>query len=135
VKLIKDLDVANMQTTRVSGIPLTTSLTLSNEKATIGWIRHTNFDRSAKTQLMLEAAILSLKTKKKIQTVFPTPTSKGGNLVVPVSKAGSYTVVYMNTFTGKIVSQQNVTTKTTSVSIKVPKFTGDLAFRIEAVLS
>jgi hypothetical protein len=40
----------------------------------------------------------------------------------------------MNTFTGKIVSQQNVTTKTTSVSIKVPKFTGDLAFRIEAVL-
>ena len=134
VKLIKDLDVANMQTTRVSGIPLTTSLTLSNEKATIGWIRHTNFDRSAKTQLMLEAAILSLKTKKKIQTVFPTPTSKGGNLVVPVSKAGSYTVVYMNTFTGKIVSQQNVMTKTTSVSIKVPKFTGDLAFRIEAVL-
>jgi hypothetical protein len=123
-----------MQTTRVSGIPLTTSLTLSNDKATIGWIRHNNFDRSAKTQLMLEAAILSLKTKKKIQTVFPTPTSKGGNLVVPVTKAGSYTVVYTNTFTGKIVSQQNVTTKTTSVNIKVPKFTGDLAFRIEAVL-
>jgi hypothetical protein len=123
-----------MQTTRVSGIPLTNSLTLSNEKATIGWVRHTNFDRSAKTQLLLDAAILSLKTKKKIQTVFPTPTSNGGNLVVPVSKAGSYAVIYMNTFTGKILAKQNVSTKTTSVTIKVPKFTGDLAFRIEAVL-
>jgi hypothetical protein len=134
-KLTKDLDVATMQQARVSGIPLTTCLTLTNAKATIGWIRHNNFDRSAKSQLLLEAAIAALKSKKKIQTVFPDPVSKGGNLVVPVSQPGSYKVVFMNTFTGTIVSQQNLSTKSASVTIKVPKFTGDLAFRIEAVLA
>jgi hypothetical protein len=134
-KLTKDLNVANMQQARLSGIPLTTSLTLSNQKTTIGWIRNDNFDRSAKSQLLLDAAIAALKSKKKIQTVFPDPVSKGGNLVIPVSQAGSYTVVFMNTFTGAVVSQQTVSTKTTSVTIKVPKFTGDLAFRIEAVLA
>ena len=133
-KLIKDLDIATMQPMRAYGIPLTTSLTLANQSTTIGWIRHNNFDRSAKTQLMLDAAILALKTKKKIQTVYPIPVSNGGNLVIPVAKAGSYKVVYMNTFTGSVVSQQSVSTKTTSVTIKVPKFTGDLAFRVEAVL-
>jgi hypothetical protein len=75
-----------------------------------------------------------VKTKKKIQTVYPIPVSNGGNLVIPVAKAGSYKVVYLNTFTGSVVSQQSVSTKTTSVTIKVPKFTGDLAFRFEAVL-
>jgi hypothetical protein len=134
-KLTKDLDIATMQQARVSGIPLTTCLTLTNAKATIGWIRHNNFDRSAKSQLLLEAAIAALKSKKKIQTVFPDPVSKGGNLVVPVSQPGSYKVVFMNTFTGAIVSQQNLSTKSASVTIKVPKFTGDLAFRIEAVLA
>lgn len=132
--LTKDLDIATMQQARAYGIPLATCLILSDEKVTIGWIRHNNFDRSAKTQLLLDAAIISLKTKKKIQTVFPDPISKGGNLVVLVPKAGSYKVSYTNTFTGRVVSQQNVSTKTTSVTIKVPKFTGDLAFRLEAVL-
>jgi hypothetical protein len=124
-----------MQQARVSGIPLTSCLTLTNAKATIGWIRHNNFDRSAKSQLLLEAAIAALKSKKKIQTVFPDPVSKGGNLVIPVSQGGSYKVVFMNTFTGAVVSQQNISTKTTTMTIKVPKFTGDLAFRIEAVLA
>ncbi|MCX6443713.1 MAG: hypothetical protein NTW43_06040 [Actinobacteria bacterium] len=133
-KLIKDLDVATMQPMRAYGIPFTTSLTLTNQSTTIGWIRHNNFDRSAKTQLLLDAAILALKTKKKIQTVYPVPVSNGGNLVIQVSKAGSYNVVYMNTFTGAVVSRQSVTTKSNSVTIKVPKFSGDLAFRVEAVL-
>jgi hypothetical protein len=133
-QLTKNLDVATMKQGRITGIPLSTTLTLSNETTTIGWIRHNNFDRSAKTQLLLEAAITALKTKKKLQTVFPDPVSKGGKLVVPVAKAGTYKVVFRNTFTGRVVSEQTVTAKSTNVSIKVPKFTGDLAFRIEAVL-
>ncbi len=133
-KLTKDLDVATMQPTRISGIPLTTCLTLSNPTTTIGWIRHNNFDRSAKTQLLLDAAIAALKTKKAVQTTFPDPVSKGGNLTVPVAANGNYKVSFMKTMTGSVVSEQRITSKALNVTIKVPKFTGDLAFRLEAVL-
>ena len=133
-QLTKNLDIATMKQGRISGIPLSTTLTLSSDTTTIGWIRHNNFDRSAKTQLLLEAAITALRTKKKIQTDFPVPVSNGGKLVIPVAKPGTYKVVYRNTFSGRVISQQTVTAKSTSVSIKVPRFTGDLAFRIEAVL-
>jgi hypothetical protein len=133
-KLTKGLDVATMTRARASGILLTSCLTLSNPTTTIGWIRHNNFDRSAKTLLLLDAAIASLKTKKPIQTVFPDPVSKGGTLKVAVQKAGSYKVTYLNTFTGAVVSSQQVATANTTVTIKVPKFKGDIAFRIEAVL-
>lgn len=133
-KLTKDLDVATMSQGRISGIPLASTLTLSNTSTTIGWIRHNNFDRSAKTQLLLEAAIASLKTKKPVQTIFPDPVSKGGNLTIPVSKSGMFKVTFMNTFSGALVVQQSVASKGLNVTIKVPKFTGDLAFRLEAVL-
>ena len=120
---------------RASGIPLTTALTLTGTKSTIGWIRHNNFDRSAKTQLLLDAAIESLKTKKPIKTVFPDPVSKGGNLTVNVGSDASYKVTFYNTFTGKVLGSQNLVSKNQKLVIKVPKFTGDIAFRIEAVLA
>lgn len=133
-KLLQDLDPANMIQSRVSGIPLSSTLTLNNANTTIGWIRHNNFDRSAKTQLLLEAAIASLKTKKPIKTVFPDPKSNGGNLSIKIGKSGSFEVTYLNTFTGKIISKQKVVSTQETVVIKVPKFTGDIAFRIEAVI-
>ena len=133
-KLTQGLDVATMQQARASGIPLTTCLTLSSPTATIGWIRHNNFDRSAKTQLLLDAAIASLKSKKPIQTIFPDPISKGGTIKVSVQKPGSFKVTFFNTFTGAILSRQNVTTTNSNVAIKAPKFMGDIAFRIDAVL-
>jgi hypothetical protein len=133
-KLTKDLDVATMTQSRVIGIPLTSCLTLTNSTTTIGWIRHNYYDRSAKTQLMLEAAIASLKTKKPIQTTFPDPVSKGGNLTMPVTKSGIYKVTFLNTFSGALASQQSISSKGLNVTIKVPKFKGDLAFRLEAVL-
>ena len=134
-KLTSGLDVATMVPGRASGIPLTTALTLTGTKSTIGWIRHNNFDRSAKTQLLLDAAIESLKTKKPIKTVFPDPVSKGGNLTVNVGSDASYKVTYYNTFTGKVLGSQNLVSKNQKLVIKVPKFTGDIAFRVEAVLA
>jgi hypothetical protein len=133
-KLISGANVAAMKPSRISGFPASSVLTLSSDKSVLGWIRHNNFDRSAKTQLLLDAAITALKTKKPIKTVFPDPVSKGGNLKVPVSKPGKYNVSFIHTFTGASIGKQVATTPNQLLSIKVPKFTGDLAFRIEAVL-
>jgi hypothetical protein len=134
-QLTTGLDIASMTPGRVSGIPLSSALTLTGATTTIGWIRHNNFDRSAKTQLLLDAAIASLKSKKPIQTVFPDPVSKGGNLSISVGANKAYTVTFYNTFTGKVLSSQKVNASNQKLSIKVPKFTGDIAFRAEAVLA
>ena len=134
-KLTKDLDVATMTPARHSCLPLTTCLTLSSQKTTIGWIRHNNFDRSAKTQLLLDAAIESLRTKKPIKTIFPDPVSKGGTVSIAVPSNGLYTVTFTNTFTGKLISTSKVTSKNQMIAVKIPKFTGDIAFRAEAVLA
>jgi hypothetical protein len=133
-KLTKSLDVATMTPARQSCLPLTTCLTLSSPKTTIGWIRHNNFDRSAKTQLLLDAAIESLRTKKPIKTVFPDPTSKGGTVSISVPANGSYEITFSNSFTGKIISTSKVVSKKQLLAVKVPRFTGDIAFRAEAVL-
>jgi hypothetical protein len=124
-----------MTPARHSCLPLTTCLTLSSQKTTIGWIRHNNFDRSAKTQLLLDAAIESLRTKKPIKTIFPDPVSKGGTVSIAVPSNGLYTVTFTNTFTGKLISTSKVTSKNQMIAVKIPKFTGDIAFRAEAVLA
>jgi hypothetical protein len=133
-KLTKNLDVAAMNPARQSCLPLTTCLTLSSPKTTIGWIRHNNFDRSAKTQLLLDAAIESLRTKKPIKTNFPDPVSKGGTVSILVPTNGTYSLTFSNTFTGKTISTGNVNSKNKMIAMKVPRFTGDIAFRAEAVL-
>ncbi len=134
-QLTKNLDVATMTPVRQSCLPLTTCLTLSSEKTTIGWIRHNNFDRSAKTQLLLDAAIESLKTKKPIKTIFPDPVSKGGTVSLVVPSNGTYSVTFTNTFSGKVISTSKVTSENQKITVKIPKFTGDIAFRAEAVLA
>jgi hypothetical protein len=131
--LTKDLDPASMQVGRVYGLAATSILTLNSQNSVIGWVRHNNFDRSAKTQLLLEAAIEALKTKKKINTNFPDPVSKGGTILVPVAQPGSYRVSFLNTFTGATIRVQTIKSATTTLKIVVPKFTGDIAFRIDQV--
>ena len=131
--LIKDLDPASMQVGRVYGLAATSILTLNSQNSIIGWVRHNNFDRSAKTQLLLEAAIEALKTKKKINTNFPDPVSKGGTILVPVAQPGSYRVSFLNTFTGATIRVQTIKSASTTLKIVVPKFTGDVAFRIDRV--
>jgi hypothetical protein len=133
-KLTKSLDLATMTPARQSCLPLTTCLTLSSPKTTIGWIRHNNFDRSAKTQLLLDAAIESLRTKKPIKTKFSDPVSGGGTVSISVPTNGTYSLTFSNTFTGRIISTSKVVSKKQSLALKVPKFTGDIAFRAEAVL-
>jgi hypothetical protein len=123
-----------MNPARQSCLPSTTCLTLSSPKTTIGWIRHNNFDRSAKTQLLLDAAIESLRTKKPIKTNFPDPVSKGGTVSILVPTNGTYSLTFSNTFTGKTISTGNVNSKNKMIAMKVPRFTGDIAFRAEAVL-
>ncbi len=131
--LTKDLDPASMQMARISGVTQTSILTLTSPESVIGWIRHNNFDRSAKTQLLLDAAIEALKTKKKINTNFPDPVSKGGTILVPVAQSGSYKVRFLNTFTGATIRVQTIKSDTATLKILVPKFTGDIAFRIDRV--
>ena len=132
--LTRGLDVATMKPNRVPGIPSATTLTLSNSRTVIGWVRHNNFDRSAKTQQLLDAAISALKSKKKIQTTFPDPVSKGGKITIPVDVNGSFTVTFLNTFTGAQISSQRIQSIANSLQLSIPKFTGDLAFRVERVI-
>lgn len=132
--LTRGLDVASMKPSRVSGIADASTLTLSSSNSVLGWIRLNNFDRSAKTQQLLDAAIAALKTKKKIQTTFPDPISKGGRLGIPVEIDGTYLVSFINTFTGVQISSQRVQSTAKSLQLSVPKFKGDLAFRVERVI-
>jgi hypothetical protein len=133
-KLTSGLDVATMKTDRLLGIPNATTLTLSSANTTLAWIRHNNFDRSAKTQLLLEAAIESLRTKKKIKTVFPDPVSQGGNINMPVNGPGVYSISFLNTFTGKEILKQKATSSGNLLKVKVPKFTGDISVRVDKVV-
>ena len=133
-KLTSGLDVATMKTDRLLGIPTATTLTLSSANTTLAWIRHNNFDRSAKTQLLLEAAIESLRTKKKIKTVFPDPVSQGGIINMPVNGAGVYSISFLNTFTGKEILKQKATSTGNLLKVKVPKFTGDISVRVDKVI-
>lgn len=133
-RLTRGLDVATMKPDRLLGIANCSTLTLSNSETTIGWIRHNNFDRSAKTQLLLDAAIESLRTKKKIKTVFPDPISPGGRISIPLKSAGNYTATFFNTLSGKEISKAKVPSNGSSAVIKVPKFTGDISFRIDKVV-
>ena len=133
-RLTQDLDVALMSPGKTLGFPNTSLLTLNSPSTILGWIRHNNFDRSAKTQLLLEAAITALKSKKKIQTKFPDPVSKGGAIEIPLSESGNYSVKYLNTFSGKQIDSQIISSSGKTLLLKVPAFTGDIAFRIERVL-
>jgi hypothetical protein len=133
--LTNGLDVASMKASRGLSLPQTSLLTLSSPNTTLGWIRHNNFDRSAKTQQLLDAAILALKLKKKIQQTFPDPISNGGKVNLPVEVDGIYSVTFLNTFTGKKISSQKITSKAKQLQLTVPKFTGDIAFRVESVIS
>lgn len=132
--LTQGLDIATMKPNRISGIASATTLTLSNSNTVIGWVRHNNFDRSAKTQQLLDAAIAALKGKKKIQTTFPDPVSKGGKISLPVESNGTYIVRYLSSFTGREISSQKIQSIANSLQLSIPKFTGDIAFRVERVI-
>jgi hypothetical protein len=82
---------------------------------------------------LLEAAIEALRTKKKINTNFPDPVSQGGPISIPVAQPGSYKVSFFNTFTGTTMRVQTIKSAATTLKILVPKFTGDIAFRIDRV--
>jgi hypothetical protein len=79
----------------------------------------------------LQAAIQALKSKKPMQTKFPDPVVKAESVKIPVTNPGNYVVKFMETKTGKAISTVKVTTATTTLKFTVPKFTGDIAFRVE----
>ena len=130
-KLIAGTDPVNMVPDEVLGPTRTTALLLKSPEITLGWIRHDNYQLSAKAALLLEAAIKALKTKKPIQTKFADPVVKAESIKIPVSIAGNYVVKFMETKSGKAISTVKVSTSGTTLKVLVPKFTGDIAFRVE----
>jgi hypothetical protein len=56
---------------------------------------------------------------------------KAAAIKIPVPIAGNYVVKFMETKSGKAISTVKVTTATTVLKVTVPKFTGDIAFRVE----
>jgi hypothetical protein len=77
----------------------------------------------------LEAAIKSLKTKKPPQTKFPDPKSKGGKVVIPVEAEGSYSILVMNTKSGKTLKSYEIASQAMKLTFSLPGFTGDIAFK------
>lgn len=129
-KLVQGSNPAKMRSFSINGIPNTSTLLLQDQKYTLGWIRHNDYDRSAKSRLLLEASIKALATKKKPQTEFPTPKVKSVAIKVPVLLDGTYKVEFLNTLSGKSLASSTVTSKQKSVTIKAPSFAGDIAFKL-----
>lgn len=130
-KLIAGTDPVNMVPDEILGPTRTTALLLKSPNITLGWIRSDDYQLSAKASLLLQAAITALKTKKPIQTKFSDPVVKAEAIKVPVAVAGNYVVKFMETKSGKAISTVKVSTSGTTLKFTVPKFTGDIAFRVE----
>ena len=129
-KLIAGTNPAQMKRSSVVGILNTSTLLLQDDRTTLGWIRHNDYDRSAKTRLLLEESIKALKTGKKPKTEFPPPKVKSESIKIPVPVAGNYRVEFMETLSGKSMGISNLSTASTSLQIRIPAFTGDIAFKI-----
>jgi hypothetical protein len=134
-KLIAGTDPVSMTPEEILGPLRTTALLLKSPDVTLGWIRHNDYQLSAKSSLLLEAAIKALKTKKPMQTKFADPVVKATSIKVPVTVMGNYVVKFMETKSGKAISTVKVSTATTALKFSVPQFTGDIAFRIEKGVS
>ena len=130
-KLIAGTDPVNMVPDEILGPTRTTALLLKSPTITLGWIRSDDYQLSAKASLLLQAAITALKTQKPIQTKFSDPVVKAEAIKIPVSIAGNYVVKFTETKSGKAISTVKVSTSTKVLKFTVPKFTGDIAFRVE----
>ena len=131
--LIKGLDVAHMKPGEAFGVEKSTALTLTDTDHILGWVRLDSYSLSGQAQLRLDAALAALKTHKKLQTVFPTPTSKGGALTVNLPSIGNFKLTFTDSETGKVISSTTMRATATRATIKVPAFVGDIAFRAERV--
>lgn len=130
-KLIKGADPVNMTPDEILGPTRTTALLLKSPDLTLGWIRHDDYQLSAKASLLLQAAITALKTKKPIQTKFPDPVVKAGSIKIPVTNPGNYLIKFMEPKSGKAISTVKASANGATLKFTVPKFTGDIAFRVE----
>lgn len=127
--LVKGTNPVEMQSSEISTLKSTSTLLLSDQSNVLGWIRHNDYDRSAKARLLLEAAIKSLKTKKPPQTKFPDPQSKGGKVSIPVLANGKYQVTVLETKSGWTLKSYTVDSKDSTITFAVPAFVGDVAFK------
>ncbi|MEY3166137.1 MAG: hypothetical protein RLZZ291_654 [Actinomycetota bacterium] len=127
--LLAGTNPVEMTPSQISTLKSTSTLLLSDNQHVLGWIRHNDYDRSAKARLLLEAAIKSLKTKKPPQTKFPDPKSKGGKVSIPVVEDGSYQVLVSETKSGKQLKSYSIVSKDKKLSFAIPAFTGDIAFK------
>ena len=119
-----------MKPITITGITNTSTLLLQDDSYTLGWIRHNDYDRSAKSRLLLAASIKALATGKKPQTEFPVPKVKSTSVKIPISIPGQYKVEFLQTLSGKNLGNLKSTTSNGFLTIKIPSFTGDIAFRI-----
>lgn len=129
--LLKGSNPAQMKSLTIDGIPKTTTLLLQDNLTTLGWIRHNNHDRSAKSRLLLEASIKALATGKKPQTKFPAPKVKSQRIKVPVGEPGSFNVEFIETISGRKIQEFEQTSLGATLNIKIPAFTGDIAFKLK----
>ena len=129
-KLVAGSNPAVMAPRTITGIANTSTLLLQDQLRTLGWIRHNNHDRSAKSKLLLEASIKALATGKKPQTEFPPPKVKSATIKVPVLAQGRYQIEILHTITGKVLNRTSAVSDNGHVVIRIPSFTGDVAFRL-----
>ena len=129
-KLVAGSNPAVMAPRTITGLANTSTLLLQDQLRTLGWIRHNNHDRSAKSKLLLEASIKALATGKKPQTEFPPPKVKSAKIKVPVLAQGRYQIEILHTITGRVLNRTSAVSDNGHVVIRIPSFTGDVAFRL-----
>ena len=127
--LLKGTNPVEMQSSEISTLKSTSTLLLSDQTSVLGWIRHNDYDRSAKARLLLESAIKSLKTKKPPQTKFPDPQSKGGKVTIPVQSNGKFEITVLETKSGRTLKSYILDSKDSKITFTVPAFVGDVAFK------
>jgi hypothetical protein len=127
--LLKGTNPVEMQSSEISTLKSTSTLLLSDQTSVLGWIRHNDYDRSAKARLLLEAAIKSLKTKKPPRTKFPDPQSKGGKVNIPVQSNGKFEITVLETKSGRTLKSYILDSKDSKITFTVPAFVGDVAFK------
>ena len=130
-RLIRGLDVAHMKPGEVFGIPKTKALTLADTDHVLGWVRVDSYSLNGQAQIRLDAARAALKSHRKLQTRFPTPTSKGGNLAITLPSTGDFNLTFNNSESGKLISVSKLHASNVHMKIKVPAFTGDITFRVD----
>lgn len=122
-------NLAQMQPKNFKGPKATISQALVGNSSTLVWIRHKNYSRSARLKLLTAELIKALQENRKARPI-KDPVVAATTVTIPVSSAGKYKVRIIDIKSGKSAKPLVKATKSKKLTIKLPKFAGDISVKI-----